>query len=96
MPSDPVSIAASSLRMSPNMFSVSDHVELGRPRDQLHRGVVDQQVLERDVARPPPMRATTSRQSRDVSRTFALSTLVTFVRARSKPTRAIRSISPSE
>ena len=42
------------------------------------------------------MRSTTLRHSRDVSRTFALSTLVTFRRARSKPTRAIRSISASE
>ena len=31
-----------------------DHVELRGSRHQLHRGVVDQHVLERDVARPRP------------------------------------------
>ena len=80
-----------------------DHVEVGRARDELHRRVVDQQVVELDVGvvggdagRP------TSRQRREVSSTLALSTEVTRGlrpepsarrRAASKPTRAMRSIS---
>ena len=43
------SIAASSLRMSPNMFSVRITSKCARRRDELHRGVVDEQVLELDV-----------------------------------------------
>ena len=39
---------------------------------------------------------TTSRHSREVSSTFALSTLVTFLRAALKAVRAIRSISSVE
>ena len=48
IPSEPVSIAASSLRMSPNMFSVTITSKRAGIRDQLHRGVVDQQVVELD------------------------------------------------
>ena len=49
MPIEPVSIAASSLRMSPNMFSVRITSKWRGRGDELHRGVVDEQVLELDV-----------------------------------------------
>ena len=49
IPIEPVSIAASSLRMSPNMFSVTITSKSPRRGDELHRGVVDEHVLERDV-----------------------------------------------
>ena len=96
IPIEPVIIAASSERMSPNMFSVTITSKCAGRRDQLHGGVVDEQMLELDVrelgARGRPV--TTSRQSRYVSSTLALSTLVTSRRARpAKATRAIRSIS---
>ena len=55
-----------------------DHVEVRRARDELHRRVVDQEVVELDVgvvARPPG--STVSRHRREVSSTFALSTEVT-------------------
>ena len=65
-----------------------------RSRHELHGGVVDEHVLEGDIgevrACSPP---TTSRHSRDVSSTLALSTLDTRVRAAPKAMRAIRSIS---
>ena len=59
-----------------------DHVVRRRLLDQLHRHRVDELVVELDVgvARPPPRRD--ARQSRDVSSTFALSTLVTWPRRR--------------
>jgi hypothetical protein len=50
MPIEPVSIAASSLRMSPNMLSVRITSKRCRRRDELHRGVVDEDVLEADLA----------------------------------------------
>ena len=87
IPSEPVSIADSSLRMSPNMFSVTITSKRGGSRDQLHRGVVDQQVVELDVGRSRRRRRSTiSRQSREVSSTLALSTEVT--RAPRPPARA--------
>ena len=49
IPSEPVSIAASSLRMSPNRFSVRITSKRDGIGDELHRGVVDQQVVELDV-----------------------------------------------
>ena len=45
-PIEPAIIAASSERMSPNMFSVSSTSKCRGARDQLHRRVVDQHVLE--------------------------------------------------
>ena len=82
IPSEPVSIAASSQRMSPNMFSVTITSKRAGVGDELHRRVVDEHVLELDVGvvapRPAP---TVSRHRRDVSRTFALSTEVTWPRA---------------
>ena len=72
-----------------------DHLEVPRRGDQLHRGVVDQQVLELDVGELAPVHVsrTTSRHRRLVSSTLALSTLVTRDRAAPNATRAIRSIS---
>ena len=56
-----------------------DHVEVGGPGDELHRGVVHQHVVELDVrSSPPRRRSTVSRQRREVSSTFALSTEVTL------------------
>ena len=79
IPIEPVSMAASSLRMSPNMFSVRITSNCAGLRHQLHRRVVHQQVLELDVGVLRRRGAsTTSRHSREVSSTFALSTLVTF------------------
>ena len=49
IPIEPVSIAASSLRMSPNMFSVRITSKWRGADDELHRGVVDEHVLELDV-----------------------------------------------
>ena len=49
MPIEPVSIAASSERMSPNMFSVRIVSKSARRGDELHGGVVDEHVLELDV-----------------------------------------------
>ena len=84
------------------MFSVSRTSKSRRPRDQLHGGVVDEHVLELDLAGSRAATCSTvSRQSRDVSRMFALSTEVTRPRrdgeaAISKASRAIRSISSTE
>ncbi len=49
IPIEPVSIAASSERMSPNMFSVRITSKCARRGDELHRRVVDEHVLELDV-----------------------------------------------
>ena len=79
MPIEPVSMAASSERMSPNMFSVRITSKRRRRGDELHGGVVDEHVLELDVGELArrAARSTTSRHSREVSSTLALSTLVT-------------------
>ena len=67
---------------------------MARRGDELHRGVVDEHVLELDVGNSAACTPwTTSRQSREVSSTLALSTLVTLRRAAPKAMRAIRSIS---
>ena len=49
MPIEPVSIAASSDRMSPNMLPVTTTSNFFGALHQLHRGVVDVHVVERDV-----------------------------------------------
>ena len=49
IPIEPVSIAASSERMSPNMFSVRITSKRAGRGDELHRGVVDEHVLELDL-----------------------------------------------
>jgi hypothetical protein len=95
IPSEPVSMAASSLRMSPNMFSVRiTSKSAGRETSCI--AALSTSMCSRGVSCSPATRSTTLRHSRDVSRTFALSTLVTFLRANSNATRAIRSTSPSE
>ena len=79
MPSEPASTAASSVRMSPNMFSVTITSKLRGLRDQPHRARVDQQVVELDVgelARRP--RSRSARHRREDSSTLALSTEVTL------------------
>ena len=79
MPIEPVSIAASSERMSPKMFSVRITSKSRGTRDELHCGVVHQQMVELDRRDAlAATRSTVSRHSREVSRTFALSTLVTL------------------
>ena len=56
-----------------------DHVEVARGGDELHRALVDEHVLELDVRELLGVHAvTTSRHSRLVSSTLALSTLVTL------------------
>ena len=49
MPSEPVIIAASSERMSPKRFSVSEDVEAARLAHEQHRAGVDELVRELDV-----------------------------------------------
>ena len=97
IPSEPVSIAASSERMSPNMFSVtitSNSLGLATScmaalsTSRWSSGVSENSAACRS--------RTTSRHNRLVSSTLALSTLVTRRRAAPKATRAIRSISARE
>ena len=96
MPSEPVSIAASSLRMSPNRFSVTiTSKSAGRETSCIAALSTSRWSSGTSGNSSACTRVTVSRHSRDVSSTFALSTLVTLVRALSKPTRAIRSISPT-
>ena len=92
MPSEPVSIAASSLRMSPNMFSVRmTSNAVGFATSCIAALSTSMWSSGRDSC--SAMRSTVFRHSREVSRMLALSTLVTFLRAMRKPTLAIRSIS---
>ena len=98
-PSEPASTAASSLRMSPNRFSVRSTSTAAGFGDQTHRRVVHVQVLEPHVGvvrRDPGHRLP---PQLDTSSTFALSTDVTDPRrprAASNATRATRSISATE
>ncbi len=94
MPSEPVSIDASSLRMSPNMFSVTITSKW--------RGAATSRMAAASTSRCSSsmcgnssawIRVTTERHRRLVSSTLALSTLVTRDFAAWKPVRAIRSIS---
>ncbi len=75
-PSEPASIDASSVRMSPNMFSVSSTSKLTRRAQQVHRRGIDQHVLERDVRKLRARSRARRPRARDgdVSSTFALST----------------------
>ena len=94
-PSPPVTAAARSERMSPNMFSVTITSNCSGFRRELHRGVVDQHVLERHVrvgrlpARARP--AATCATSRARSPCRPTSACRRRDRASSKPRRAIRS-----
>jgi len=94
IPIEPVSIAASSERMSPNMFSVSSTSKW--------RGLAISCIAALSTSMCSSSTCgysrsctplTTSRHSRDVSSTLALSTLVTFLCAALKAVRATRSIS---
>ena len=60
---EPASTAASSDRMSPNRFSVTMHVEVGRLLDEQHRARVDELVADLDVrdTRPRPRRRPSAR-----------------------------------
>ena len=93
-PSPPVlASAATSERMSPNVFSV--RMTSKRRRDhELEVRSCRRACARARRRRTRCTRTTTSRQSREVSRTFALSTEVTCscrARASSKPRRAMRS-----
>src|SRR5258708_5453185 len=81
MPIDPASIDASSVRMSPNMFSVTMTSKSAGLRI---RCIAQASTSMCDSARSGnsafTTRSVTSRHSRDVSRTFALSTEVSFLR----------------
>ena len=92
MPSEPASIEASSVRMSPNMFSVTITSKSARLADQVHRGRVDQHVFEAHVRETPPAASasTTSRHRREVSSTLALSIEVELAAALSARARAAR------
>ena len=94
IPSEPVSIAASSLRMSPKRFSVTITSNWA--------GAATSCIAALSTSRwssgmsgnsSACRRVTVSRHSREVSITFALSTLVTWVRADRNATRAMRSTS---
>ena len=92
MPSEPVSMAASSLRMSPNMFSVritSNSVGFATSC----MAALSTSMCSSGSDSCSAKCSTVFRQRREVSRMFALSTLVTLRRAILKPTMAMRSIS---
>ena len=97
IPSEPVSCAASSLRMSPNKFSVTIvSNDCGRRTKSIavaSTSWCDSSTCGYSAASC----VTVSRQRRDVSSTLALSTLKSLrprFSAVSKPTRAMRVISP--
>ena len=74
-------------RMSPKRFSVTIDVEPRRALDEEHRARVDELVVDLDVRVARLLSSsTTRRQSRDVARTLALSTLVR------RPRRAARQL----
>ena len=96
MPSEPVSMAASSLRMSPNRFSVTiTSKSAGRETSCIAALSTSRWSSGTSGNSSACTRVTVSRHRREVSSTLALSTLVTFVRALRNATRAIRSISPT-
>ena len=88
-PSPPVSAAATSERMSPKVFSVSDHVEAAGREHELDGRVVDEHVLELDVGVVGGHALDdAARHSREVSRTFALSTEVSAAAPRARQLEA--------
>ena len=98
MPSEPVSIAASSVRMSPNMFSVTITSKSAGRETSCIAALSTSRWSSSTSGYSPATPLTTSRQSREVSSTLALSTDVTRPAASAaarprRPTRAIRSIS---
>jgi hypothetical protein len=91
IPIEPVIIAASSLRMSPNMFSVRiTSKSAGRETSCI--AALSTSRCSRTASGGADA-VTISLQNRLVSSTLALSTLVTLLRAALKATRAMRSIS---
>ena len=71
-------MAASSLRMSPNMFSVRITSNCDGRDTSCIAALSTSRWSSCTPAWPAATRVTTSRHSREVSSTFALSTLVTF------------------
>jgi hypothetical protein len=94
MPIEPVIIAASSERMSPNMFSVTITSKSAGLATSCIAALSTSRCSSSISWNSRAWRfVTTSRHRRLVSRTLALSTLVTFRRAAPKAARAMRSIS---
>ena len=85
IPSEPVSMAASSLRMSPNRFSVTiTSKSAGRETSCIAALSTSRCSSGTSGNSSACTRVTVSRHSREVSSTLALSTLVTLVRADSE------------
>ena len=94
MPSEPVSIADSSERMSPNMFSVTMTSKCRGAATSFIAALSTSRCSSSMLGNSAACTSrTTSRHRRLVSSTLALSTLVTRERAAPKATRAMRSIS---
>ena len=94
IPIDPVSIAASSERMSPNMFSVTIVSKWRGDETSCMAALSTSMCSSVMWGNSRACRLlTTSRHRREVSSTLALSTLVTFARAAPKAVLAMRSIS---
>ena len=96
MPSEPVSIADSSLRMSPNMFSVRITSKAAGLETSCIAALSTSTCSSSRSSRPSAIRVTVSRHRREVSSTFALSTEETLRRrlaAASNATSVIRSTS---
>ena len=98
-PREPASTLASSDRMSPNRFSVTS---TSNSAGRFTRSIAHESTswwLSSTSGKSAATSSATCRHSRDVARTFALSTLVTRlrrVRASSNASRTIRAISRSE
>ena len=98
MPIEPVIWPASSDRISPNMFVVTTTSKSDGRRISCIEALSTYMWSSATSGYSAATRTTTSRQTRELSRTLALSTLVSFFRrprASSKPTRAMRSTSPT-
>jgi hypothetical protein len=99
MPMLPASMAASSLRMSPNRFSVRITSKSAGRATSCMAALSTSRCSSLTSGNSRAVSTTTSRQSCETSRMFALSTDVTFfrrVRAASNATRAMRRISATE
>src|SRR3954467_6602233 len=95
LPSEPVSIADSSLRMSPNMLSVRITSKCVGAATSCIAALSTSTCSSAASGNSSAWtRLTVSRQSREVSSTLALSTLETRRRAARNAIRAMRSISP--
>ena len=98
-PSEPATAPASSLRMSPNMFSVTITSNCAGARTSCMAQVSTSRCSRVTSGNSRATTSTVSRQSREVSSTLALSTEVTFrrrPRAIEQATRATRAISSAE